>query len=67
MDPSAQSIRFTNDSAPISKLKIATALSVLVPTFWAIFNAKAVFPTAGRAAKIISSSACKPAVILSNA
>ena len=46
---------------------MATALSVLVPTFWAILRANAVFPTAGRAAKIINSSACNPAVILSNA
>ncbi len=63
--PSAQSIRMTSCSAPISRLKIATFSSVLVATFCATFSAKAVLPTEGRAATIIKSLRWKPAVILS--
>ena len=60
-----QIIRSTRDSAPISRLKIATVSFKFTATFFAIFNTKAVLPTDGRAAKMINSSACSPDVILS--
>ena len=63
--PMEQIILCTNWLAGISNEKIATGSSDLKATLWAIFKAKAVFPIAGRAAKIIKSPFWSPDVILS--
>ncbi len=53
-------------SLDISKEKTATGLRSLRATFLAIFNAKAVFPMLGLAARIIKSDFCNPDVIWFN-
>ena len=64
--PELQIIRVANWSAPISSEKIPTVyISSCVATFCAIFKAKAVLPTEGRAARMIKSLRLKPAVIWS--
>ena len=59
-------MRKSSDSFDISRLKMATGSLCRNATFPAIFSARAVFPIDGRAARIISSEGCKPAVSLSS-
>ena len=65
---SVQSIRCTNWSLLISRLKKATRLGAsfcFAPrraTFWAMFKARAVFPMEGRAARIMKSDGWRPVV-----
>ena len=51
--------------ADISKEKKATGILLLIAIFLAIVRVKAVFPIAGRAATMIRSVGCQPAVISS--
>ena len=59
-------MRSNSDSFDISRLKIATGKPLRNATFSAMFSASAVFPIEGRAARIINSEGCKPAVSLSS-
>ncbi len=61
-------MRVSSDSFDISSEKTATALGFfgLVATCWAMFKASAVFPMAGRAARMNSSPSRRPPVISSN-
>ena len=64
----AQTIRCSSDSFDISSEKIATArgLAGFIATYWAMLSASAVFPIAGRAARMMSSPGRKPPVISSS-
>ena len=52
-------------ASDISMEKKPTALSVLSPTWWAMFRPRAVLPMEGRAARMTSSEGWKPAVMAS--
>ena len=58
-------IRFTSWIAGISREKKATGILWSTAAFLARLSTKAVFPTEGRAARMIRSDACHPRVILS--
>ncbi len=64
--PIEDKIRLTNDAPGISSEKIATAPGFLWATWLAKFKAKADFPIAGRAAKIIKSPGWNPFVMRSS-
>ena len=57
--------RLTNCTFDISRENNATGMPCSTAIFFAIDNAKAVFPMAGRAARITKSEFCHPDVILS--
>ena len=57
--------RSSSDSFDISRLKTATGSCCRIATFPAMFSASAVFPIDGRAARMINSDGCRPAVSLS--
>ena len=58
-------IRIMIWSPGISRLKISTGFSCIIAAFSARFIAKVVLPIEGRAATMIKSDFCKPAVFLS--
>ena len=62
----AHSIRVSSDSFDISSENTATGRLTLAATCWAIFNASAVLPIDGRAARINSSPGCRPLVFSSS-
>ncbi len=59
------SMRRNSCSFDISRLKMPTVMSVLVPTCCAMFSTRLVLPIDGRAAMITRSPACSPEVISS--
>ena len=65
MRASDVSIRMNSCSFDISRLKNPTVMSVEVPTCWAMFRTKLVFPIEGRAATSTRSDGCSPDVISS--